>query len=103
MIEQTTLITYMAILLGFVFIPGPAVLLTLARSTSSGAKVGVATGVGIAIGDIVHTLLAVAGISSVILASAILFSVVKYLGAAYLLYLGLKAIFEKVRQQSQIL
>jgi len=95
MIEQTTLITYMAILLGFVFIPGPAVLLTLARSTSSGSKVGLATGLGIAVGDLVHTFLAVAGISSLILASALLFNVIKYLGAAYLIYLGVKAIFEK--------
>jgi len=95
MIEQTTLITYMAILLGFVFIPGPALLLTLARSTSSGSKVGLATGFGIAVGDLVHTFLAVAGISSLILASALLFNVIKYLGAAYLIYLGVKAILEK--------
>ncbi len=95
MIEQTTLITYMVILLGFVFIPGPALLLTLARSTSSGSKVGLATGFGIAVGDLVHTFLAVAGISSLILASALLFNVIKYLGAAYLIYLGVKAILEK--------
>ena len=95
MIDQQTLITYLAILLGFVFIPGPAVLLTLARASSSGARIGLATGLGIAVGDILHTLLTVVGISAVILASALLFSIVKYLGAAYLVYLGLKAIFEK--------
>lgn len=95
MIDQQTLITYLAILLGFVFIPGPAVLLTLARASSSGARIGLATGLGIAVGDILHTLLTVVGISAVILASALLFSIVKYIGAAYLVYLGLKAIFEK--------
>ena len=95
MIDQTTLITYLAVLLGFVFIPGPAVLLTLARASSSGTRTGVATALGIAAGDVVHTIMAVVGISAIILASAFLFSVIKYLGAAYLVYLGLRAIFEK--------
>ena len=81
MIDQTTLITYLAILIGFVFIPGPAVLLTLARATTSGTRVGIATGLGIAVGDLVHTLMAVIGISAIIMTSAILFSLIKYLGA----------------------
>lgn len=96
MIDVDTLITYLAILLGFVFIPGPAVLLTLARASSSGTRTGVATALGIAAGDLVHTLMAVVGISAIILASAFLFTLIKYLGAAYLVYLGLRAIFEKV-------
>ena len=95
MFDQTTLITYLAILLGFVFIPGPAVLLTLARATSSGTRVGIATGLGIAVGDLIHTAMAVFGISALILASAFLFSLAKYLGAAYLIYLGVRAIMEK--------
>ncbi len=95
MIDQTTLITYLAILLGFVFIPGPAVLLTLARASTSGTRVGLATGFGIAVGDVAHTAMAVLGISAILLTSALLFSLVKYLGAAYLVYLGLRAIFEK--------
>jgi len=95
MIDQATLITYVAIVLGFVFIPGPATLLTVARATTSGTRVGIATGAGITAGDIVHTLLAVVGISAIIATSAVLFSVIKYLGAAYLIYLGVKAIMEK--------
>ena len=95
MIDQTTLITYVAIVLGFVFLPGPATLLTIARATSSGTKVGIATGAGIAAGDLIHTALAIIGISAVIAASALLFSLIKYLGAAYLVYLGIRAIFEK--------
>ncbi len=82
--------------LGFVFIPGPAVLLTLARATRSGTRVGLATGFGIAVGDLVHTFFAAVGVSAVVFASALLFSIVKYLGAAYLVYLGLRAIFKKV-------
>ena len=95
MIDPTTLITYVAIVIGFVFIPGPATLLTIARATSSGARVGIATGAGIAAGDIIHTLMAIVGISAVIAASAVLFSVVKYAGAAYLVFLGIQAILTK--------
>ena len=88
MLDQATLLTYLAVLLGFVFIPGPAVLLTLARASGSGTKAGFATALGIAAGDLVHTAMTVLGLSAIILASATLFSLVKYLGAAYLIYLG---------------
>lgn len=95
MIDQTTLITYTLIVLGFVFIPGPATVLTVARATTSGTRVGVATGLGIAVGDLIHTALSVIGLSAVILASAFLFSLIKYIGAAYLVYLGLRALFDR--------
>ena len=95
MIDTTTLITYVAIVVGFVFIPGPATLLTVARATSSGARVGIATGAGIAAGDVIHTVMAIVGISAIIAASAVLFSVIKYAGAAYLVFLGLQAILMK--------
>lgn len=95
MIDPTTLIAYVLIVLGFVFIPGPATLLTVARATTSGTKAGIATGAGITVGDIIHTTMAVIGISAIIAASATLFTIIKYLGAGYLIYLGLKAIFEK--------
>lgn len=95
MIDQTTLITYLIVLLGFVFIPGPAVILTLARATASGTRIGLATGAGIAIGDLIHTAMAVLGLSAIILTSAFLFNLIKYLGAAYLIYLGIRAILEK--------
>jgi threonine/homoserine/homoserine lactone efflux protein len=100
LIDQTTLITYVAIVLGFVFIPGPATVLTVTRATSSGTRVGIATGLGIAIGDLMHTAIAVFGISAIILASASLFSLIKYLGAAYLVYLGIRAILEKAPTQT---
>ncbi|MEM1402782.1 MAG: LysE family translocator [Pseudomonadota bacterium] len=93
--DSTTLLTYSLVVLGFVFIPGPATLLTVARATSSGTKVGIATGAGITVGDVLHTLMAAVGISAIVAASATLFAVVKYVGAAYLIYLGLTAIFAK--------
>ncbi|MDG4883272.1 LysE family translocator [Mesorhizobium sp. WSM4884] len=95
MIDLATLATYVAIVLGFVFIPGPATLLTVARATSSGTRVGIATGAGVAAGDVVHTVMAIFGISAIIATSAMLFSIIKYIGAAYLVYLGIRAILEK--------
>ncbi|WOH48020.1 LysE family translocator [Bradyrhizobium sp. sBnM-33] len=95
MIDPTTLITYVAVVLGFVFIPGPATLLTVARATASGTTVGIATGAGIAAGDMIHTFMAIVGISAIIAASATLFSIIKYLGAAYLVYLGVRAVLER--------
>ncbi|MGH1543789.1 MAG: LysE family translocator [Arenicella sp.] len=96
MIDQSTFATYLLILLGFVFIPGPAVLLTLARASASGTRAGIATALGIALGDVVHTVMAIIGISAIIMASAFLFSLIKYMGAIYLVYLGLRALLEKV-------
>ena len=95
MIDLTTLMTYVAVVLGFVFIPGPATLLTVARATSSGTRGGIATGAGIAAGDVFHTFMAMVGISAIVATSAMLFSIIKYIGAAYLVYLGIRAIIEK--------
>ncbi|WP_269585910.1 LysE family translocator [Roseibium sp. Sym1] len=95
MVDISTLVTFIAIVLGFVFIPGPATFLTVARATGSGTRVGIATGAGIACGDIVHTVMAIVGLSAVIATSALLFSVIKYAGAAYLIYLGIRAILDK--------
>jgi len=95
MIEMSTLITYIPIVLGFVFIPGPATLLTVARAVSSGTRVGIATGAGIAAGDVIHTLATAVGISALLAASAALFGMIKYVGATYLIYLGIRAILER--------
>ena len=95
MIDFATALTYVAIVLGFVFIPGPATLLTVARATTSGTRVGIATGMGVATGDLIHTLMAIVGVSAIVATSAVLFNVVKFMGAAYLVYLGVKAILDR--------
>jgi threonine/homoserine/homoserine lactone efflux protein len=87
--------TFVVVVLGLFLIPGPAVLLTLARSISGGWRVGVATGFGIATGDLVHTIMAAVGLSALLMTSALAFEVVKYLGAAYLVWLGVRALLER--------
>jgi threonine/homoserine/homoserine lactone efflux protein len=94
-VDAASLLTYVAVVLGLFLIPGPAVLLVLARSMSGGRRVGVATGLGIAFGDLLHAAMATFGLSAILMTSALAFSVVKYAGAAYLILLGLRAFFEK--------
>lgn len=95
MIHFDTLLTYVAVVLGLFLIPGPAVLLVLARSSVGGHRVGIATGLGIATGDMLHTAMATLGLSAVLMTSALAFSLVKYAGAAYLIYLGIRALIER--------
>jgi threonine/homoserine/homoserine lactone efflux protein len=95
MIDASMLLTYAVVVLGLFLIPGPAVLLVLARSISGGRRVGVATGLGIACGDLVHTAMATFGLSAVLMTSALAFSIIKYAGVAYLTVLGILALFDK--------
>jgi threonine/homoserine/homoserine lactone efflux protein len=94
MLHTDTLFTYIAVVLGLFLIPGPAVLLVLARASVGGRRVGIATGMGIATGDLIHTAMATLGLSAVLVTSAFAFSLVKYAGAAYLIYLGVRALAE---------
>jgi threonine/homoserine/homoserine lactone efflux protein len=95
MFDFSTLGTFVAVVLGLFLIPGPAVLLVLSRTVQAGRKTGIATGLGIATGDFVHTVFAAVGLSAVLMTSALAFNAVKFVGAAYLIYLGIRAILEK--------
>ena len=95
MIEPATLAAFMAVVLGLFLVPGPAVLLVLTRTAQGGRSVGVATGAGIATGDLIHTVLAAVGLSALLMTSSLAFSVVKLCGAGYLLYLGVRAFMER--------
>ncbi|USG67385.1 LysE family translocator [Brevibacillus ruminantium] len=95
MFTLSTLSAFVLIVLGLFLIPGPAVLLTVARTVQGGRRAGIMAGLGIATGDFVHTLFAAAGLSAILMTSALAFNIVKYAGAAYLLYLGIRAILEK--------
>lgn len=93
--DAATFFTYVAVVLGMLLIPGPAVLLTLTRATAGGARVGLATAFGIAFGDLVHAAMATFGLSAVLMTSAVAFDIVKCAGAAYLIFLGIRAFIEK--------
>lgn len=95
MIDLTTLSTYLVVVLGLFLIPGPAVLLVLTRTAQDGRKTGIMTGLGIALGDSIHALLAAVGLSAILMTSALAFNIVKIVGAGYLIYLGVRALLEK--------
>jgi len=72
--------------------PGPDLLFILSRTLSGGRRVGVASACGVCSGALVHVAAAALGISAILATSAMAFAVVKYVGAAYLLYLGIQAL-----------
>ena len=102
MFEFTALVTYIAVVLGLFLIPGPSVLLVLTRTIQGGRKVGIATGLGVACGDLIHTLCAALGLSAILMTSAAAFNVVKWAGAAYLIYLGVRAFMAKTGTHARL-
>jgi threonine/homoserine/homoserine lactone efflux protein len=80
-------VTTAAILLA---IPGPAVLYIVGRSIGQGRNAGLVSALGIGVGTLIHTAAAAVGLSALLVSSAAAFSVVKYFGAAYLVFLGVQ-------------
>jgi threonine/homoserine/homoserine lactone efflux protein len=70
--------------------PGPDMALIIARSTQQGSRAGMAASLGVGVGTFIHITAATIGISAVIVASAFAFMVLKWIGALYLIYLGLQ-------------
>ena len=77
--------------------PGPDMAYIAARSAAGGFRAGVAATAGITAGCVVHTLVAAAGLSVLLATSAAAFSIIKWCGAAYLLYAGLNLVVAGVR------
>jgi threonine/homoserine/homoserine lactone efflux protein len=72
--------------------PGPAVLYIIARSVQQGRTAGLISVIGIHLGTIVHITAAAVGLSALLVSSALAFAVVKYLGAAYLIWMGVRTL-----------
>ncbi|UDM53539.1 LysE family translocator [Cupriavidus sp. MP-37] len=75
--------------------PGPAIAYVVARTVAGGRSEGLASCLGTGIGGLLHVFAAAAGLSLVIAQSAVAFSVLKYLGAAYLVYLGIRLLVRR--------
>ena len=90
--DKIPFVAYLAACTAIILMPGPAQALTIARSISAGRKSGVLTAIGLNAGTIVHALAAALGLSAVLAASAAAFTVVKWAGAAYLVYLGIRSL-----------
>lgn len=98
--ETSHLYLFVATALVLLLTPGPAVLYVIARSVNQGRMAGVVSVLGLEVGTLFHVGAAALGISALLLSSAVAFSVVKYLGAAYLIYLGIRKLLarEEVRE-----
>lgn len=90
--------------LALLLTPGPAVLYIVARSIDQGRRAGLVSVLGIETGNFVHVLAATLGLSALLLSSPLAFTAVKYLGAAYLVYLGVQRLLshETVRQVADV-
>ncbi len=75
--------------------PGPAIFYVMTRSLKGGRKEGVNSALGTAVGGMFHVLAAALGVSVILAASALAFNVVKYVGAAYLVYLGIRTLLSR--------
>lgn len=89
--DAATLAAYLAAAAVLVLVPGPATAWILAQAASGGTRNGIVAGFGLETATLAHAVAASAGLSALLAASAIAFETVKYAGAAYLLWLGLRA------------
>ena len=85
-------LTFVAASTALLLIPGPTVLLVLSYALSKGRTVAVASAAGVAAGDLVAMTASLAGLGALVLASATAFTVLKWAGALYLIWLGIKLI-----------
>ncbi len=94
MMDNTRLLVFLTAAFLLAIAPGPGMLYVLARSLAGGRREGVLSALGTFGGGMVHVLAAAAGISVILAKSAMAFAAVKYLGAAYLCFLGVRMILE---------
>jgi threonine/homoserine/homoserine lactone efflux protein len=95
MFEPSHLIVFVLAAAALLITPGPAVLYVVTRSIDQGRLAGIVSVLGIGLGTLFHVFGAALGLSAILMSSALAFDIVKYLGAAYLIYLGLKKLFSK--------
>lgn len=89
--DPSTVALFLIASLALLLVPGPAVIYIVTRAITEGRRAGIVSVLGIHVGTLVHIGAAVVGLSALLLASATAFTVVKWLGAAYLVLLGIRA------------
>ena len=94
-----TLAVYAGASVVITLIPGPAVLYIVTRAMDHGRRGGVASALGVNLGILVHVAFAVLGLSVVLASSAAAFNVVKYVGAGYLIYVGVRRLLTEKRSR----
>ncbi len=93
--SHSSLLLFVSAALVLLAIPGPAVFYVTSRSIGHGRSAGLVSALGIGVGTLFHVVAATLGLSALLMSSALAFGAVKYLGAAYLIYLGIQRILRE--------
>jgi threonine/homoserine/homoserine lactone efflux protein len=100
--DASTFALFVVAALVLLVVPGPSVLYIVARSIEGGRTAGLVSVLGVQTGAMVHIAFAAVGLSAILASSAVAFSVIKWLGAAYLVWLGLRRIFGRDEEESDV-
>src|SRR5688500_2991806 len=93
--DASTLLLFVVATLALLIVPGPAVVYIVSRCVAQGRSAGLISVLGVHVGSLVHVAFAAFGVSAILAASATLFTIVKWAGAAYLVYLGIAQLRSK--------
>jgi threonine/homoserine/homoserine lactone efflux protein len=93
--EPARFLIFLGASLALLLAPGPAVLFVITKSVERGRRAGVVASLGLGVGNLIHVIGVVVGISALLVASATAYATLKYLGAAYLIYLGVRRLLER--------
>lgn len=94
-LDSSQLYLFVGACLALVAIPGPAVAFIVTRSVSEGTVLGVKTAAGIALGNLCQALAAAFGLAAILASYPSVYQLIKYIGAGYLIYLGIRAFLAK--------
>jgi threonine/homoserine/homoserine lactone efflux protein len=100
--EGSTLLLFAGTSLALLAVPGPAVIYVVTRSLDQGRAAGIVSMLGVEAGTFAYALAAAAGLTGLIAASQTGFTVVKYAGAAYLIYLGVQRLLGREQPQDHV-
>jgi threonine/homoserine/homoserine lactone efflux protein len=101
-VDLSTVALFCVAALALAVVPGPAVLYIVAQSVDQGRFAGFVSALGIGVGGLVHVLAATIGLSSLLASSATAFTIVKYAGAAYLVFLGIRRLLTRETAENDI-
>jgi threonine/homoserine/homoserine lactone efflux protein len=93
--NTTTFLIFLTAAITLIITPGPNTLYVTTRSMELGQKAGVVSAFGVGVGCLLHTSAAALGLSALLMSSDLAYEAIKYLGAAYLVYLGIRTVWER--------
>lgn len=97
--EPTTLVLFAGAAVALLVVPGPSVIYIVTRGIHQGRAAAFASVLGVTTATLVHTVLAAAGLSAILASSAVAFSIVRYAGSAYLVYLAIRTWLDRSDEQ----